>query len=86
MKSKIIDIFEKIKLVLVIIGILSIIQFCYSVDDDASQVYPDIKINKIKKGTNKLTVDRTNQKVLKKIHKSKYDSTDRIVEPIVISD
>lgn len=75
---------ERIKLILIIIGIFSIFKFCYSIDEDRSVIYPEIK--KKMKSTNKLTVDKTNQDLLRKQNKSKYDPKDRIIEPVVSSD
>jgi len=86
---------DRIKLVLIVIGVISIIRFCYTIDDRPVQI-PEVKkkVSRTKQVnisvdsgiTNRITVDQTNQNVLKRKHFSKYSSKERVIEPISLDD
>lgn len=86
---------DRVKLILIVIGIFSIFRFCYTIDDKPVQI-PTIKkkvtknksinINTNSEFTNKITIDQTNQNELKRKHISKYSSKGRVIEPVSLDD
>lgn len=94
-KSHFTKLIDRIKIILMIIGIFSIFRLCYLVDDKPV-VIPEVKktvsknktqnVNTHSEFTNKITIENTNQKLLKKQTVSKYNLKDRIVEPIIAND
>lgn len=86
---------DRIKLILMLIGIFFILRLCYIVDEPPVIMPENKKKVTVKKPsnfsnnlkiTNKLTIDKTNQDLLKKQHISKYSYDNRVVEPIGMND
>lgn len=76
---------KKIKIILGVLVFLLVFKVCIEIEEDITveneDMYSNVKKN-VRKRNQILTVDQTNQKELRKQHKSKYNTEGRIIEPI----
>jgi len=75
------------KLIIITVIVIAVFKFCFIIDEGLEKevndldLYSNVKQN-VKKRNEYLTVEKTNQKLLQQKHHSKYESSERIIEPI----